>query len=123
MSGYDPKLKEAMAEIVGVLKKHDIAGYISLVSPTHSEFCLHPTPSWSAAFWEEEGKLRFRVKQKEVGRDEAKKLIELTCHMIYQMRDLCAQGFHFTENMAKEIEKQIQVDHVPYSNFTPDRKQ
>lgn len=122
---YDEKLKDAMAEIRGICKKYDIAGYISLVSTTHAEFGLEITPSWSAAYWEDknEGKLRFRVKQKEVGKEKAKQLIELTCHMIYQIRDLCAQGFQFAENMTKLIEQQVTVEHQAFSGFEPHKEQ
>lgn len=103
----DPKLKEAMAEIKAICRKHDIAGYISLVSTTHSEFGLEVTPSWSCAYWEDKNAtLRFRAKQKELGKDRAKQLIELTCHMIYQIRDLCALGFKFADNMTTKSKSQ-----------------
>lgn len=117
----DPKLKEAMAEIRGICKKHDIAGYITLVSETHSEFGLEITPTWSAAHWEDktQGALRFRVKEAEVGKEKAKKLTELTCHMIYQIRDLCAQGFMYMEKMTGMIEEQIKVEHKSFSGFEP----
>lgn len=122
---YDSKLKEAMAEIRAICRKHDIASYITLVSKTHSEFGLEITPTWSAAYWEDknEGKLRFRVKQAEVGKEKAKESIELTCHMIYQIRDLCVQGFQFSENMTKLIEEQVAVEHKSFSGFEPHKEQ
>lgn len=125
MEKYDPKLKEAMAEIRSICRKHDIAAYCALVSPTHSEFGLEITPTWSAAYWENknEGKLRFRVKQAEVGKENARILIELTCHMVYQIRDLCAQGFQFAEGMTKLIEQQVEVDHKSFADFEPHREQ
>lgn len=122
---YDPRLKEAMAEIRAICRKHDIASYVALVSKTHSEFGLEVTPTWSAAYWEDknEGKLRFRVKQAEVGKDRAKQLIELTCHMIYQIRDLCIMGFNFSENMTKLIEQQVEVEHNSLAGFEPHKEQ
>lgn len=127
MLDYDPKLKEAAAEIRSICRKFDIAAYVVLVSPTHSEFVLEVEPSWSATHWEnaENGNpaLRFRVKSAEVGKDKAQRLVDLTCHMIYQMRDLCALGFKFTESMIRLVETQVDVDHKPFSNFKPHRDQ
>lgn len=122
---HDPKLKEAMAEIRSVCRRHNIAGYIALVSETHSEFGLEVTPTWSAAYWEDknEGRLRFRVKQAEVGKEKAKRLIELTCHMIFQIRDLCAQGFKFADNMTELIQQQVEVEHKSFHNFEPHKEQ
>lgn len=122
----DPKLKEAMAEINGVLMKHDIAGYIILVSPTHVEYAIRPDPSWSAMFWEgpkEEGRLRFRVKQAEIGdKEKARERTALTCHIVYQIRDMCFQGLKFAETMIKMVEKQIKVEHKSFQGFEPHRE-
>ena len=116
----DPKLVQAMKEVRAVLKKHDIAAWVTLYSATHSEFGMEVTPSWSCAYWEdkEQGKLRFRAKQKEIGREKAHALITATCHMIFSMRDLCAKGFQYADNMAKLLQTQVQVDHKPLSNVT-----
>jgi hypothetical protein len=46
---YSPKLKNAMAEISEVLKKHDIAGMVILHEPGHAEFNLRIDPSYSCA--------------------------------------------------------------------------
>lgn len=125
MNTYDPNLKEAMVEMMAVMKKHDIGGYIQLVSPTHSEFGLEITPTWSCAHWEDKdnGILRFRAKQSELGREEAHNLIEKTCHLIFQMRDLSALGFSYADKMAKLIETQVKVEHAPFKDFTPHREQ
>lgn len=111
---YDPKLKEVMAEITGILKKHDLAGYIQLVSPTHCEFRFEITPSWSCAKWEDKdaGKLRFKASSKDLGVDKTEALVEATCHMIYRIRDMCMMGFQNTENMTKLIETQVEVNHT-----------
>lgn len=36
-----------MPEIIEVLKRHDIAGYIMLHESGYSEFLLHISPRWS----------------------------------------------------------------------------
>jgi len=124
MENFDPKLKEAMAEIRGIMRKHDIGGYVILASPSHSEFGFELDPSWSCAHWEDKdaGLLRFKAKQKELGKDNAKKIIEETCHLVFQIRDLCAQGFAWAEKMAMAIETQVKVEHKSFSGFTPHRE-
>ena len=52
MPNYSDKLKEAMAEINGVLIKHDIAGVVVLHEPGFSEFRVRVDPSWSVARFE-----------------------------------------------------------------------
>lgn len=125
MQPYDPKLKEAAAEIKAILKKHDIGGYVTLMSETHAEFVMEITPTWSCAYWEDrdEGMLRFKAKTKELGKEKAQKLVEGTCHMIFQMRDLCAQGFSHAEKMCGLLSTQVDIEHKPFSNFTPHREQ
>lgn len=109
----DPKLKEAMAEIRGILRKHDIGAYVTLYSQKASEFAVEITPTWSCAYWEnrDAGKLRFRAKTSEIGQEKAHKIIEDTCHMIFSMRDLCAKGFIDADHMAKMLQTQVHVDH------------
>lgn len=107
---YDPKLKEAMAEIKAICDKHDVGGFITLVSQTHSEFRLELAPSWSGLKWEEEG-IRFRVKAKELGKEVARKVAGETCHLVYQLRDRCAQTFMHMDKLTKQIEEHLNVDH------------
>lgn len=116
---YDPKLKEAMSEIRAVLLKHDIAAYVALVSPTHSEFRVELTPTWSAAVWENQGELRLRVKQAEVGKEKAKQLIESTAHMFCQLRDLVALAFKQFDSTIEKMEEQIKIEHTGYNDFEP----
>jgi len=121
---YDPKLKEALAEIRAICTKHDIAGYIALISQTHGEFGLEVTPSWSCAKWEDksEGVLRMRIKESEVGKEKADTLAENTAHMIYQLRDLTALGFSYAAKLAELFGKQVGVEHVSFRHFTPHRE-
>lgn len=51
-------------EIATVLKKHDVTGYFSLVSPTMSHFCYHLEATWSAAKIED-GKLQLRCREED----------------------------------------------------------
>lgn len=111
---YDPKLKEAAAEIRAILRKHDLAAYIAMASPTHGEFAMEITPTWSAVKWEDRdnGKLRIRVKEAELGKEKAHALAESTAHMIFQLRDLTALGFKMTDNLAEILKAEIEIEHT-----------
>lgn len=121
----DPKLKEAMAEIMGVLKKHDIAGQIVLASPTHSEFRMKIDASWSCAFPEESElgmMIRFRCKKDEIPDKELRrKRIEETLHAICQIRDLNGTYFMGFDSLVKQLEKHIDFEHNPGSGYEPHR--
>lgn len=71
---YDPKLKQVAVEIRAVLEKHDVGAFVTLTSPTHSEFVMH-LPSWSGLSLEndDQGKprLRIRIKKEEKQKAEA----------------------------------------------------
>lgn len=123
----DPKLKEAMAEIMGVLKKHDIAGQVTLVSPTHSEFRIDIAPTWSCARMEPSGDgfaVRFKATKEGIPDDEArKKIASETAHMLLQIRDLCAQYYMSFDDLVKQLEEFMEIEHKPYSDYEPHREQ
>ena len=116
----DPKLKEAMAEIFGILKKHDIAGHIILSSETHSEFRVRIDPSWSCAFFESEGGIRFRAKEAELGSKEAvHKTKEATLGMFCHFRDTMGSSFMVTQKLLDNVGKEVPFEHVPFAEFEP----
>lgn len=45
---YSPKLRQAMAEIKGILNKHDIAALVVLHTPGHGEHLLKLDPGYSS---------------------------------------------------------------------------
>lgn len=111
MMTYDPKLRECMAEIEGVLKKFDCGGFFSLNSKTHGEFkmCVE-TPSWSnIRFLKESTAVHVKLHAKT---DHAN--TEATVAMLANMRDLSAGVFRQTEEIMRQIETQVKVVHVPF---------
>lgn len=58
------RLKVARAEIEGVLKKHDLAGVVTLHTPGMTEFFYDITPSYSCV-WIDEKASQLRVKSKQ----------------------------------------------------------
>lgn len=117
---YDPKLKEAMAEISAVLKKHDIAGTVALVSETHSEYLYH-FPTWSAAQLTEEG-IRFKAKSTDYpDKATADQALIKSLHVVLQTRDLSAKNFQIMEHLLKKIGEHVDIDHTPFFDHTPHR--
>jgi hypothetical protein len=56
---FSPKLKRVMAAIKKILEKEDIAGFVVLHTPGHSEYLNHITPSYSCLKVDKGGNLRF----------------------------------------------------------------
>lgn len=119
----DPKLKEAMAEIMGVLKKHDIAGQVTLASQTHSEFRVKLDASWSCIFPENKPQgvsFRFRCKKSEIPDVKVRhKLVEESMHILCQFRDMNAQYFMAFEDLIKTLSAYVDFDHKPGSGYEP----
>jgi hypothetical protein len=123
----DPVLKEAMAEIMGILKKHDIAGQVTLVSPTHTEFRYRIDPKWACTTVEAQGDgymaVRFRAKKSEIpDMKERHKIVERTMHMLLSIRDLSGKNFLMFDGLEKQLKPHIDFDHKPFSDFEPHRE-
>lgn len=114
---FDPKLKEAMEEIDAIMKKYDIGGFVHLTSMSHAEYKLYLEPTWSMASYEEaSGQVVLRFKFRKAKHDQCNS----TAHMIYSTRDMCGYTFTFLENIARQLEKQIEVEHKPHRMVDPD---
>lgn len=123
---YDSKLKEAMAEIQAILEKHDIAAHITLVSPTHGEFTYH-FPTWGVITPEEKNDLtgfRFRSKREDFASKQAQlDATEVSVHVLFSLRDVAANTVIMMDAIATELRQHMEIDHVPFADFTPARKQ
>ncbi len=119
----DPKLKTAMAEIFAILKKHDIAGQVILVSESHTEFRIKINPTWSCAREAEvpEGlAIQFKASRKEYPDPKKKhQAIENTAHMVLAFRDISIQNSLQFGRMVEALETQIKIDHTPFAGFEP----
>lgn len=110
---FDPKLREASSEISAIFKKYDIGGYVVLTSPTHVEFVLEVDPTWSCATWEDkqEGRLRFKVSSKDMGKERAHQLAEKTAHLVCGTRDMLSYGFLQFEKCYQMLKTQMKIEH------------
>jgi hypothetical protein len=124
---YSDKLKEAMAEINGVLQKHDIAALVVLHEPGFSEYRSCIDPSWSVCHFEptKDGDIavRFRAKAENFGGDKAaqKKAVQDTINMIVHFRDNCAMHFNLMDSLLDMLGKRFEIT-SEQGVFTPDRK-
>lgn len=81
---YSPKLKKAMEQIKDILKENDIAAFVVLHTPGHSEFLNHVQTSYSCATLVN-GEIRLRLKSAEIGIDKAKEVARDTLNMVTQL--------------------------------------
>jgi hypothetical protein len=97
---YSPKLKKAMEEIKAIVKKYDVAAFVVLHDPKgFTEYLNHVSPSYSCISFEN-GELRVRLKEAEVGRQKAKQLAEDTFNMVA----------HFVEMIGKHALMYIEME-------------
>jgi hypothetical protein len=108
----DPKLKEAMAEIVAVLKKHDIAGIALLQSKTHGEWLNGIDPTWSCAKMDGQS-LRIKAPAKDYpSTEDRNEAIRLTAGMIYAFRDGAHRIADNMESVLAMLSKYTTIEHV-----------
>lgn len=118
----DPKLKEAMAEIKAIFKKHDIGGFVTLVSETHGEFRYELEPSWSVMHLSPQGQFRFKSILADFKNEQDKhRATELSVHLICQIRDLNVQSFRNMQTILEMLEGHMEINHTPYRDFEPHR--
>lgn len=116
----DKRYRECMAEIAGVLQRYDMAGAITLVDRERAMFKYH-FPTWSCIHISD-GQLRFRAKREDFPSAEAqRKTVELSAHIVMQMRDIGAQTFAVMERLGLILTEKLGMEHTPYADFDPER--
>ena len=78
---YSPKLKKAMQQIEAILKENDIAGFVVLHTPGHSEFLNHVTTSYSCAKIQPDG-IHLKLNSSEIGIQKATQIATDTLNMV-----------------------------------------
>jgi hypothetical protein len=111
----DPRLKDAMIAIKKILTTFDIGASIALVSKSHSEWLYH-MPEWSCVKLQDDGGVRIKSHHADYpSKDAQKEHLEVSVHVIYQLRDLGVQTASNMQQLCELIERHLQVDHTPYS--------
>ncbi len=115
----DPKLKKAMEQIKKICLKNDIAAQVILVSPTHSEFLYHLSPSWSVVTLKNNG-LRFRSKKEDFPNKKIQdRNTELSARMLLQIRDISGKTFMDMEKIVAILSEHMDIKHEPFKGFKP----
>lgn len=110
---FSPKLKEAMAEIRAILRKHDIGAHVILHEPGFSEFLMRIDPTWSVMRYETQRQLgiRFRALLEEFGGDKAaqKKAINDSVNLVVHLRDLLSRDAVLMERLYEMLRERFEI--------------
>lgn len=113
MPDYSPKLREAMSEIIAIIKRHDIAAHVVLYENHLSEFLLAIDPSWSLAWFEDQG-LRLRSKLTDFGGDQEaqRAALERTVGMLRHFSDLAERDHSLFEVVLADLGRRFDIEHA-----------
>lgn len=115
----DKAYRECMAEIMGVLKKYDMAGAITVVSKERCMF-KYIFPEWSVLKIEPNA-IRLRAKREDFTTSEdQRRAVELSAHIVMQMRDVAANTFAMMEQFGKMLAEKFGMKHTPNADFDPE---
>lgn len=120
MDRTQKKLKKARAEIEAVLKRHNIAGFVSLHAPGWGEVFWNIWPSYSILTGDFP-EIRIKSKAAEYGGDTAKQQSDQanTAQMIHELaRSMAGCGLQFLE-LANVLNVKLGAEHTD-GEFVPD---
>lgn len=106
------KLKVAAEEIKDILRKHNIAGAVSLHTPDHGEFFMHLNPSYSCAYIYNDNEIRFYSKKadyKTIEEHQEKK--RSTANMLRILADITGMNYMNLEQMSQVFDKSTGTEH------------
>lgn len=106
---FDPKLKQASAEIEAILNKYGIAGAICLASSTHGEWLLH-FPTWSLVEMAPTG-IRVRTKAADP------ELTNASMHLLLGLRDQAGLQYQQLEAVCQAVSRHLDIEHRPFNQF------
>lgn len=117
----EPKrYRECMVEVLGVLKKYDMAGAITVVDKQRCMFKYH-FPTWAAITLTADA-IRLKAKREDfASAEDQRRVVELSAHIIMQMRDVAANTFAMMEHIGKQLTEKVGMEHTPHADFDPER--
>jgi hypothetical protein len=116
----EKRYRECMAEMIGVLKKYDMAGAVTIVDKERCMFKYH-FPTWTCVELGEDH-VRLRMKAAEhPSKEVVREICELTAHVIMQMRDTAVNTIGLTEHLGKIMREKWGMEHTPHVDFDPER--
>ena len=118
VSDSDPRLKEAMAEIEGILAKYEIAGAVQLASSTHAEFKIH-FPEWSAVQLQERpDKSDVEIRIKSSSERDGQGHLESSMHLLLSIRDMASAHAGYLHHLSEYVVKTLRDEGVEVEHKT-----
>ena len=115
----EKRYRECMSEILGVLKKYDMAGAITVVDKERCMFKYH-FPKWTAVELGETS-VRLRLKGSEFpSKEAAHQCAELTAHVIMQMGDCAANTMGLVKHLSEIMRDKWGMEHEGNKDFDPE---
>lgn len=113
----DPNLQTVTDEVIAVLKRHDLAGVVTLASPTHAHYALHVAPSWSLARLEDDAEgrthLRVRCHREHFTSPEAQReALATTVGMLVGLLDAGRFTHEQLERVVSLLGRHVEIAHV-----------
>jgi hypothetical protein len=113
MNKAEIKLKTAAEEIKEILRKHDLAGAVSLHSPGHGEHFVHLNPSYSCAYVYEDNTVRFYSKRADYkSAEEQFEKQKATSNMLIILKDTTGINFLSLDQMSTFFDEKIGAEHT-----------
>lgn len=109
----DARTLEAIRKIRAVLTEYDLFAAMTVISPERAHWLYHTDASWSVLSLDQQtGQGRVRAKRADFKTSEAhRRVIDLTCHAIYQCRDLGHQQVRDMTMLIQMLEGQLNIEH------------
>ena len=106
------KLKVVAEEIKEILKKHDVAGSVSLHLPGHGEYFFHLHTSYSCVYRYQEDQVRFYSKRQDFKTLEEQKIkSENTSNMLMILTQCTATTFSQLKTMHEAFDEMTGAEH------------
>lgn len=113
------RYRDCMSEIIGVLKKYDMAGAITVVDKERVMFKYH-FPTWTAVELGETS-VRLRLKSAEfASKEAARRCAGLTAHVIMQMGDCAANTMGLVKHLSEIMRDKWGMEHEGGKDFDPE---
>jgi hypothetical protein len=118
----DKRYRECMAEIIGVLKKYDMAGAVTVVDKERAMFKYH-FPTWTCIELTQTS-IGIRARKEDYPTFEARHRVrELSAHVIMQMRDISMNTLAMTSALGDQLVEKLGMEHKPGVDFDPELDQ
>lgn len=112
MNKSEIKLKVVAEEIKEILRKHDVAGAVSLHTPGHGEHFVHLTPSYSCVYVINDNEARIYSKKEDYkSREEQIKKQGDSANMLYILSHVTAVNFNIIETLYNKFEEITEIKH------------